>query len=47
VRRCRGLLEEHERARAIGREAQERVRDEFLAARSLMQHFDLIARLLN
>jgi trehalose synthase len=43
----RGLLDEPERARAIGREAQERVRDEFLAARSLMQYFDLIARLLN
>ena len=42
-----GLLEDPEHARVIGREAKERVRDEFLAARSLMQHFDLIARLLN
>jgi trehalose synthase len=43
----RGLLQDPERARAIGREAQERVRDEFLATRSLMQYFELIARLLN
>jgi trehalose synthase len=43
----RGLLEEPERARAIGREAQQRVRDEFLAERSLMQYLDLIVRLLN
>jgi hypothetical protein len=43
----RGLLEEPERARAIGQEAQQRVRDHFLAARSLMQYLDLIGRLLN
>jgi trehalose synthase len=42
----RGLLEEPERARSIGREAQERVRDEFLAVRSLMQYLDLIGRLV-
>ena len=35
-----------DRARSIGREAQQRVRDEFLAVRSLMQYLDLIARLL-
>jgi glycosyl transferase family 1 len=34
----RRLLEEPERARSIGREAQERVRDEFLAGRSLMRY---------
>jgi trehalose synthase len=43
----RRLLDEPERARAIGREAQQRVRDEFLAERSLMQYLDLIVRLLN
>jgi trehalose synthase len=42
----RGLLDDPERARAIGREAQERVRDEFLAVRSLMQYIDLIGRVL-
>jgi trehalose synthase len=42
----RSLLADAERARAIGREAQERVRDEFLAVRSLMQYLDLIERLL-
>jgi trehalose synthase len=42
----RGLLQEPERARAIGREAQERVRDEFLAVRSLMQYMELIGRVL-
>ena len=43
----RGLLEEPERASAIGREAQERVRQDFLAVRSLRQYLDLIAGLLN
>ena len=43
----RWLLEEPERARSIGREAQERVRDEFLAVRSLMQYLDLVERLLD
>lgn len=42
----RDLLEDPERARRIGQEAQERVRDDFLAARSLMQYLDLIQRLL-
>jgi trehalose synthase len=42
----RGLLEDPERAWRIGREAQERVRDEFLAVRSLMQYIDLNERLL-
>ena len=40
------LLQAPDRARAIGREAQQRVRDEYLAVRSLMQYLDLIARLL-
>ena len=43
----RGLLENPERARAIGQEAQQRVRDEFLAVRSLIQYLDLIVRLPN
>ena len=42
----RALLQDRDRARSIGREAQERVRDEYLAVRSLMQYLDLIARLL-
>jgi trehalose synthase len=42
----RGLLEDRERARRIGRQAQERVRDEFLPVRSLMQYIDLNERLL-
>ena len=42
----RALLLDPDRARSIGREAQERVRDEYLAVRSLMQYLDLIARLL-
>jgi trehalose synthase len=40
------LLRDPDRARRIGHEAQERVRDEFLAVRSLMQYLDLIERLL-
>jgi trehalose synthase len=42
----RSLLEDPARAHAIGRAAQERVRDEFLAVRSLMQYIDLIGRVL-
>jgi trehalose synthase len=42
----RALLQEPDRARAIGEEAQERVRDEYLAVRSLIQYIELIARLL-
>ena len=43
----RGLLDDPDRANAIGQEAQERVRDEFLAVRSLMQYIDLIERILD
>ncbi|MFL5821513.1 MAG: glycosyltransferase [Solirubrobacteraceae bacterium] len=43
----RGLLQDADRARRIGREAQERVRDDFLAVRSLMQYLDLFERLLH
>jgi trehalose synthase len=42
----RGLLADPDRARSIGREAQERVRDEFLAVRSLLQYIDLMTRVL-
>jgi trehalose synthase len=42
----RGLLEDPDRARRIGHEAQERVRDDFLAVRSLLQYLALIQRLL-
>jgi trehalose synthase len=42
----RNLLEEPERARRLGEQAQERVRDEFLAVRSLVQYLDLIERLV-
>jgi len=41
----RGLLQDPERARAMGRAAQERVRGEFLAVRSLMQYLDLIQKI--
>src|SRR5450755_4166132 len=41
----RGLLREPARARALGQEAQQRVRDQFLAVRSLMQYLELIVRL--
>jgi trehalose synthase len=43
----RGLLEDPERARHLGEKAQERVRDEFLAVRSLIQYLDLIERLVS
>jgi trehalose synthase len=42
----RELLEDPERAERMGRAAQERVRDEFLAVRSLLQYLALIQRLL-
>jgi trehalose synthase len=41
------LLREPDRARAIGHEAQERVRDEFLAVRSLLQYLNLMQRLIS
>jgi trehalose synthase len=41
----RELLEDPQRAEQMGREAMERVRDEFLAMRSLLQYFALIQRL--
>jgi trehalose synthase len=41
------LLHDPERAERLGREAQQRVRDEFLAVRSLMQYLDLIERLVS
>ena len=41
----RGLLAEPARARALGQHAQQRVRDQFLAVRSLMQYLELIVRL--
>jgi trehalose synthase len=41
------LLKEPERAGAIGKAAQERVRDDFLAVRSLMQYLDLIEKLIS
>jgi trehalose synthase len=41
------LLQDPERAERLGREAQQRVRDEFLAVRSLMQYLDLIERLVS
>ncbi len=43
----RDLLKDPDRAERIGHEAQERVRDEFLAVRSLMQYLKLTERLLN
>jgi trehalose synthase len=41
------LLQDPERAERLGREAQQRVRDEFLAVRSLMQYLNLIERLVS
>jgi trehalose synthase len=43
----RALLNDPARAERLGKEAQERVRDEFLAVRSLMQYLDLIERLVS
>jgi trehalose synthase len=42
----RGLLEDHDGAVRMGRAAQARVRDEFLAVRSLMQYLDLFEKIL-
>jgi trehalose synthase len=42
----RRLLGDPARAHAIGQSAQARVREEFLAVRSLLQYVDLIGRLL-
>jgi trehalose synthase len=41
------LLQDPERAQAMGKAAQERVRDHFLAVRSLMQYLDLIQKLIS
>jgi trehalose synthase len=41
-----GLLADPGRASSMGKEAQERVRDEFLGARHLMQYLEIIAPLL-
>jgi trehalose synthase len=41
-----GLLTAPDRARALGLEAQHRVRDRFLAVRSLIQYLDLMERLV-
>jgi trehalose synthase len=43
----RGLLQDPDRAASIGRAAERRVRDDFLAVRGLMQYLDLIERLLS
>jgi trehalose synthase len=40
------LLADPGRAERIGREAQRRVRDDFLGARSLIQYFDVVSKLL-
>jgi trehalose synthase len=42
----RGLLEDPERAQRMGRAAQQRVRSQFLGARSLVDYLALISRLL-
>jgi trehalose synthase len=42
----RELLQDPARARAMGREAQRRVRDEFLAVRSLLQYLALMEKLV-
>ncbi len=42
----RGLLQEPERATEMGREAQQRVRDEFLAVRSLRQYLALMEKIV-
>jgi trehalose synthase len=41
----RGLLEDRSEAEQMGERARERVRDEFLSARSLLQYLDLVRRL--
>jgi trehalose synthase len=43
----RGLLEDHAGAERMGRAAQARVRDEFLAVRSLMQYLNLFEKILS
>jgi trehalose synthase len=43
----RVLLQDPDRADAIGQQAQHRVRDEFLAVRGLMQYLDLIEQLIS
>jgi trehalose synthase len=45
-RAVRQLLQEPERARAMGHEAQQRVRDEFLAVRSLLQYLALMEKIV-
>ena len=42
----RGLLEDPQRARQMGDAAQQRVRSQFLGARSLIDYLALISRLL-
>jgi trehalose synthase len=42
----RALLDDPERAKKMGEAAQERVRDQFLGARSLLDYLDLVSRLL-
>jgi trehalose synthase len=42
----RSLLEDPERAEKIGQAAQQRVRDEFLGSRSLLDYLNLISKLL-
>jgi trehalose synthase len=42
----RELLQDPERAHHLGEQAQDRVRDDFLAVRSLMQYLDVIQRLV-
>jgi trehalose synthase len=42
-----GLLRDEEAARVMGENAQRRVRDDFLAARSLIQYLNLIDRLVS
>ncbi|MEA2391174.1 MAG: trehalose synthase [Solirubrobacteraceae bacterium] len=42
----RGLIEDPSKAEAIGREAQSRVREDFLGVRSLLQYLELIQPLL-
>jgi trehalose synthase len=42
----RDLLEDPERAKRMGAAAQDRVRDEFLGARSLIDYLNLVSRLL-
>ena len=42
--RCARLLDDPQRAEAMGREAQERVRGQFLGTRSLIQYLELCER---